>query len=214
MDRPTATGYDAVQGGMPMRRFRISIAGLMATVVYLCFALATLSRPMPLWGEAWLTCNLASLAVAVIGAIYSPTGRRPFWGGFAIVGWGFVALYLFPAYTPRLVTDSLAEWCYGAISYTPAADESVWVLVGEGFYKGRLIKRESDGTYQVRSDDPRVNSGSQAGITPAVLRPISPIDYQQLWHSMLALPVAAAGGLVARTFAGRDRREPPSNSGP
>ena len=77
------------------------------------------SEPTPLWAEAWLTATLALLAVAVLGALYSPAGRRPFWGGFAIVGWGVAALNLFPVYAPRLVTDSLVERLYGAVSYTP-----------------------------------------------------------------------------------------------
>jgi hypothetical protein len=78
-----------------MRRFRITLAVAMAAVVYLGFAFAAVLRPTALWAEAWSTGNLVVLAVAVLGAIYSKGGSKVFWGGFAIVGGGFLALNIF-----------------------------------------------------------------------------------------------------------------------
>jgi hypothetical protein len=76
-----------------MKRLRISISGMMVGVVYLGCGFAALARPTPMWAEAWLSATLALLAFAALVAIFA---RRPFWAGFAIVGWGYVVLTLFP----------------------------------------------------------------------------------------------------------------------
>jgi hypothetical protein len=187
-----------------MRRFRISLAVAMAAVAYLGFAFAAVLHPTALWAEAWLTGNLAVLAVAVLGAIYSKGGSKVFWCGFAIVGGGFLALNIFPAQPLYLVTRGPAERYYDTLSHDPApSEEFVWVSLGRGNKKWHLepsFPGDRKGMYRVRSDEP---TGSVPAMFPAAaLKPLSLDDYLLLCHLVLAPVLGLAGGVVARTFAG------------
>jgi hypothetical protein len=206
----TAMGWRS--GTMPfqeasMGRFRITLAVAMAAVVYLGFAFAAVLRPTALWAEAWSTGNLVVLAVAVLGAIYSKGCTKVFWGGFAIVCGGFLALNIFPAEPLHLVTRGLAERYYGTLSHDPAASEEfVWVSRGRdrGHEKWRLepsFPGDRKGTYRLRSD---AQTGSVVtGMFPAAtLKPLGPDEYLLLCHLTLAPVLGLAGGVVARAFAG------------
>ncbi len=188
-----------------MRRFRITLAVAMAAVVYLGFAFAAVLRPTALWVETWSTGNLVVLAVAVLGAIYSKAGSKVFWGGFAIVGGGFLALNIFPGEPLHLVTRGLAERYYETLAHDPASSEEfVWVSQGRGHAKWRLdpsLPGDPKGMYRLRSHEP---TGSVVtGMFPAAaLKPLGPDDYLLLCHLTLAPVLALAGGVVARTFAG------------
>lgn len=197
-----------------MKWFRISLAGLMASVVYLGFAIAAVSRPTQPWVEAWMTTIWAVLAVVTLKAIYSrPRAPRAFWGGFAIVGGGFMGLNTFPAHPPHLVTRGPIERFYRALSYDPESSEGcVWVLYGydQEFHEARLEKSlpgDPKGRYRVSFNNP-ISPGQILGMLPsASLRPISLDDYQQLCHTILAPLLGLAGGLVARGLAARARSD-------
>jgi hypothetical protein len=188
-----------------MKRFRITLAVAMAAIVYLGFAFAAVLRPTPLWAEAWSTGNLVVLAVAVLGAIYSKGASKVFWGGFAIIGGGFLALNLLPAQPIHLVTRGPAERYYDTLSHDPApSDEFVWVSSDSLHEKWRLdpsLPDEGKGMYGVRRSEP---TGSVVtGVFPATaLKPLGPDDYLLLCHLILAPVLGLAGGVVARTFAG------------
>ncbi len=190
-----------------MRGFRITLAVAMAAVVYLGFAFAAVLRPTALWAEAWSTGNLVMLAVAVLGAIYSKGASKVFWGGFAIVGGGFLALNIFTAEPLHLVTRGLAQRYYDTLSHDPAASEVfVWAsrLQGRGHEKWRLdpsFPGDRKGMYRVRSDAP-IGSVVTAMVPAAALKPLGPDEYLLLCHLTLAPVLGVAGGVVARTFAG------------
>jgi hypothetical protein len=165
----------------------------MVGVVYLAFAFAALAKPTPLWAEAWLTATLALVAFAALMRIYA---RRPFWGGFALVGGVFLASSLFPDVGPRLVTHRLVERVYRAMSYTPqSARESVWVVYGGRFYESQTAEPIPGGQYTVAL---LVPAGTYTATVYAIdLRPISINGYQQLYHAILAPVLGLAGGIVA-----------------
>jgi hypothetical protein len=200
-----------------MRRFRITLAVAMAAIVYLGFAFAAVLHPTALWVEAWLTGNLVMLAVAVLGAIYSKGDSKVFWGGFTIVAGGFLALNIFPAQPPHLVTRGPAARYYNTLSHDPASSEEfVWVLQGRGHEKWRLepsFPGDPKGRYRVRSDAPR--GSVVTGMFPAAaLKPLGLDDYLLLCHLVLAPVLGLAGGVVARTFASWPHGHAPSEEQP
>ncbi len=75
-----------------MRRFRFSIAGLMGIVLIAAVGLAGLRNASALWAGTLLMLTCATLALAVVGAIYCRGPRQAWWLGFAIFGWGYLAL--------------------------------------------------------------------------------------------------------------------------
>lgn len=75
-----------------MGRFRVSIAGMMALVVALGLAFASLRFPSEAVAGAVLLATLGALAFAVLAIVYRAAARRAFWLGFVLFGWGYMAL--------------------------------------------------------------------------------------------------------------------------
>ncbi len=94
-----------------MSRARVSIAGLMGLIVMIALSVAALRSPTPLWSGTIFTLSLAALGVSLVGLVNRHGPRRAFWGGFAILGWGYWIAALSPwigeAIGPRLVTTEL-----------------------------------------------------------------------------------------------------------
>ena len=198
-----------------MRRFRITLAVAMAAVVYLGFAFAAVLRPSAFWAEAWSTGNLAVLAVAVLGAIYSNGRSKAFWGGFAIVGGGFLALNMLLAHPLHLLTRGPAARYYDTLSHNPAStEEFVWISRGRSHEKWLLepsFPADPPGMYRVRSLD-STSPFTTGMFAAAALKPLSPDDYLLLCHLSLAPLLGLAGGVVARTFAGQPHGHQPAAS--
>jgi hypothetical protein len=202
-----------------MKRLRVSISGMMVGVVYLGFAFAALTRPTPLWAEGWLSATLVLLAFAALVAIFA---RRPFWAGFAIVGWGFIVLTLFPPFdekfAPRLIIHRLAERHYRTLRFAPtSADQTFWVQWNDTCRQGRLLTSSGgvpNGRYNVTfllTASSQGMIGLNSGTYPATsLRPISLEGFQQLCHAMVAPILALLGGIVAHTYAAGRASEPPA----
>lgn len=96
-----------------MRTSRYSIAGLMGTVLIASLGLAALRDPSDV-SEGWagaavmLVCGLFTLAV--VGAGCSGTPGRIWWLGFALFGWGYLKLSIWPTFgTPKLPTMIVTE---------------------------------------------------------------------------------------------------------
>jgi hypothetical protein len=75
-----------------MGRLHISIAGMMVLVLVLSIGFASLRFPSePLAGTV-LLLTLGAFALAVLAVVYRRGERRAFWLGFALFGWGYMAL--------------------------------------------------------------------------------------------------------------------------
>jgi hypothetical protein len=75
-----------------MIRLRISLAGMMGLFLALGLGLYTLCFPSEGAAAAVLLVIQAILAFAVLAVIYRTRARRAFWLGFALFGWGYMAL--------------------------------------------------------------------------------------------------------------------------
>lgn len=75
-----------------MRRFHITIAGLMGLVLFLALSITGLRHCSGLFGGVTFLLSLGLLMLAVIGAVYQRGGRRAFCLGVSLFGWGYVAM--------------------------------------------------------------------------------------------------------------------------
>jgi hypothetical protein len=75
-----------------MHRFRFNLLTLFGFVAAVAVACAALARPSQLWLVVVSATSLASLFYAVLAATYGRNARRAFWVGFAVFGWGYIAL--------------------------------------------------------------------------------------------------------------------------
>ena len=75
-----------------MGRLRFSIAGMMVLVLAVSVGFASLRFPSEPLAGAVLLLTLGAFALAVLAAVYRRGERRAFWLGFALLGWGYMAL--------------------------------------------------------------------------------------------------------------------------
>jgi uncharacterized membrane protein YtjA (UPF0391 family) len=119
-----------------MRRFRVSIAGLMAAILVAAVGFAALRNASAWWCSVLFTFTLALFLIATVGAIRGED--KAFWLAFALFGWGYmIASYepwskLHGTTPPSLVTTGLLNRLYPQISSVPP-DEVF--LTGKGVWK-------------------------------------------------------------------------------
>src|SRR4051794_21863807 len=100
-----------------MSRLRMSLAGLMVLVLVLGIGIAALRDASETWAGIVLLLTLGLLVVSILGVIYRNGGRRAWWLGFGIFGWGYVALTLAPWSKPeKLPTRDLLDSLYTRMS--------------------------------------------------------------------------------------------------
>jgi len=71
---------------------RISVAGMMILLLGLGLVLASLRSPSDTAAAAVLLVTQATLAFAILAVVYRAGEGRAFWLGFALFGWGYMAL--------------------------------------------------------------------------------------------------------------------------
>lgn len=98
-----------------MRPLRLSIGKLMAFVVFLAVALASLARPTNLWASFVFAVLLSTLCLSLVGTAFAKGDRRVFWVGYLAFG-GASFLLLFPlaslavpSHPVALLTDYLIQ---------------------------------------------------------------------------------------------------------
>jgi hypothetical protein len=93
-----------------MRSIRVSIAGLMGAVLIAAVCLAALRFASETWAGVTLLATCAVLGLAVVGVVCRDVTERPWWLGFALFGWGYLALAFWsPFNTTKLPTLTLIE---------------------------------------------------------------------------------------------------------
>jgi hypothetical protein len=80
-----------------MSRPRMSLAGLMVLVL----GIAALRDASETWAGIVHLLTLGLLGVSILGVVYRSGGRRAWWLGFGLFGWGYAALTLAPWSKPE-----------------------------------------------------------------------------------------------------------------
>jgi hypothetical protein len=115
-----------------MRSIRFSIAGLMGAVSIAALGLAVLrSGLLDVWAGVALGATCGVLGVAVIGVACRGATERAWWLGFAVFGWGYMALAFWsPFDSARLPTVTLLVPLFEKVK--------VWAIgvFGSGQFRG------------------------------------------------------------------------------
>ncbi len=118
-----------------MAHLRISVAGMMTLLLGLGLVLASLRFPSYAAAAAALLVTQAILAFAILAVVYRAGEGRAFWLGFALFGWGYMALTWESwigqsADRPEMLTsialDHLGAWFHR----TPAPQTALWPFTG------------------------------------------------------------------------------------
>jgi hypothetical protein len=123
--------------GRAVRRFRITLVGLMGLILASACGLAVLRYASPFWFEVVAGLTLFVFLTAAVGAIQG--GHRAAWLGFAVFGWGSaIVAFAFalhdavsnqpatvrsiPTHTmPRTPLTDLLDTLYPTVHYAPPA---------------------------------------------------------------------------------------------
>src|SRR5262245_29129862 len=118
-------------GGLTMRRQ--SIAGLMIVVLVCGVAVAALRDASDTWQGIVVLLTLIVLGVAILGAIERTDEKRAFWRGFAIFGWGYLALAQAPWFTEqvgqRLPTSQVLSLAWERLRPLSSLSQSDYTIV-------------------------------------------------------------------------------------
>jgi hypothetical protein len=109
-----------------MVRPRISIAGMMILLVALGLVLSSLRFPSEGAAAAVLLVTQAILAAAVLAVVYSTQERRAFWLGFALFGWGYMALI---ADRPEMLTSMTLDQLEYYLRRPPGQQAGFWSFI-------------------------------------------------------------------------------------
>ncbi len=102
-----------------MRFIRFSIAGLMGAVLTTALGLAALRSASETWAGVALLVTFAILGLAVVGVVSRAADERAWWLGFAVFGWGYLALALWsPPGATKLPTLTGLEAVWTKIGMT------------------------------------------------------------------------------------------------
>jgi hypothetical protein len=189
-----------------MRLPRFTIAGLMGLVVVVAVGVAAMRFASETWAGVLLMLTLGVLGAAVL-AFHERSGpRRSWWRGFALFGWGYVALALGPwaseVVAPQLPTtaglDALSARMHPAAKGIDATDTF-------SLSSSRIISSTvtPNGTTLVAAGTPP----RTLVFTGAVANP-PPASFSRVGHRLWALLVTCVGGGVGRALHASGERSP------
>jgi hypothetical protein len=99
---------------------RHTIAGLMLTVLVCAVAVAALRDASETWAGILLSLTLLALGTSLIGVLHRREGKRAFWQGFALFGWGYLVLSQAPWFAeqvgPKLPSTALLGYAHGRLN--------------------------------------------------------------------------------------------------
>jgi hypothetical protein len=178
-----------------MKAPRFSIVGMMGLVLVLAVGMVGLREGTYWWGYAAALITLLALLRATVNAGFRARNQRPFWAGFALCGWVYLALN-WGAWSSATATNFPlpTQWALGALhpkihpipEYLPDQDE-----VAD--YSVALLRV---------GGQPRLKPGSP----PEWKGNFD--SYSQVGHSLAALVFASLGGAWAWwAFARREQPE-------
>ncbi len=104
-----------------MRQIRFTIGRMMAIVPVLAIGFAALKNANATWAGTMFLLTCGILALAVVGAVCRREAERAWWLGFALFGWGYMALAFWQSEIPslELPTLTLLEWLQSIFRATP-----------------------------------------------------------------------------------------------
>jgi hypothetical protein len=187
-----------------MRRFRFTIGGMLALVVFLAVSIAALREATDLWDSGVFTAALGVLLAAVLLAVHRTGRQRAFWLGFALFGWAYLAASLVPPAEARLLTTKGLAYPDSKVpGRTFAYSVNIrWPNPGKGNTvqalaftpDGSDLATNQQGVVRFWNATTGVLLAGPDGTTASFVR---------IGHSILALLLGFAGGRLSRWLSGR-----------
>jgi hypothetical protein len=178
-----------------------SLGGLVLMVLIASLGLVSLKDPSRAWVEVWFGATALALASATLAAFRARPGRHGFATGFAVFGWTYFLLSLFPESRAQLPTSRLLAILEKHVS-------GGWKV---GVQSLTLEMGPFPAHIRGASWEPVVTS--RGGI-PGFLSidEVQP-EFRQIGHALFTLTIAIVGGVLSDIHRGR-LVPPPALAGP
>jgi hypothetical protein len=183
-----------------MSRIRFNIVSLLVVVLVLGVGFAALRESNDLWDSGLLTLTLGALLISILLAVHRTEARRAFWLGFALFGWGYLALSLVQPIESRLATTKVLAYLDSKV---PGRTQSFFKVqftgTGSGARgnqvqavafspDGRQLATSSLGTVKVWDAATGRLLGGWGGTTE---------NFVRIGHSLIALLASWVAGLLS-----------------
>jgi hypothetical protein len=185
-----------------MRRFRFSVAGLMAVILVLAIGMAALRDPTTLWASAIFTAAVILFAASLLGAMIHRGVRRFSWAGMAVFGWSYLVVSFGPWPGNMVGPPPLLPSCL--------LDHYQHFIVSDGktiYYTSGIYIDYYKSTTGIRGAGTPMGGGSIMG----GIKTVDVTAYNQTGHSLGAMLFGIIGAFAGRFFAAR--RERSANDG-
>jgi hypothetical protein len=184
-----------------MRRFRFSVAGLMAVILLLAVGMAALRDPTILWASAIFTAAVILFAASLLAAMAHRGAQRFSWAGMAVFGWSYLII-------------SFGPWPGNSVGPPPLLPSSLLdhfqeYIVSDGktrYYTSGIYIDYYKGTSGIRGSGPPT-----AAPPPGGFKNVDVTVYSQTGHPLGAMLFGIMGAFAGRFFAAR--RERSANDG-
>jgi hypothetical protein len=196
---------------------RYSIAALMIVILVVGVAFAALRDASDLWAGILLSLTLLLLASAALAIPYRKQGKRAFWFGFAIFGWGYLVLSQAPWFSeqvqPRLPMTALLGTIHAKLN--PDGSRTGDAVPAAFAVTSRPGVPQTTVMYRTSPVSPADTSGpvTAGSITLRVFVLQGNLEqFLRVGQCLFALLAALLGGLVACWFqrTGQDAQTPPA----
>ena len=184
-----------------MRRIRFNIASLLVIILVLGIGFAALRESNDLWDSGVFTLTLGILLFSILLAVHRTESRRAFWLGFAIFGWVYLGLALFPSIQPRLITTKALAFVDSKLPRSfLELDGNYDLFVANASQPNALVINKGDGDWiadvTAAGSNPTRFTNILAGQS---LAGFGPTEYfVRIGHSLFAVVSEFLGGQLSR----------------
>ncbi|MGC8642615.1 MAG: hypothetical protein ACP5XB_22385 [Isosphaeraceae bacterium] len=171
---------------------QMTLGGLAVVIAVVAGGLACLREPSPITAELLFGLTALALAWATLRVVGSPRRSRGFAAGFAVFGWTYLLLSLFPESRAQLPTSRLLPIIEERVSGTWRRGVEYLSLEMKPFPASKPF-----GTWEPLV---RTRAGFPGSLEIDTVEP----EFRRIGHSLATLLVATAGGIAGN--AGLTRR--------
>ncbi len=195
-----------------MRRFRFHLGTLVILILIVGGGFAALRESNDLWHSGLFTLTLGVLLISVLLAVHRREAKRAFWIGFALFGWGYLALSLVSSIESKLLTRKALTYLDSKLPRSPVLiTGQAWGDVptnSTGQAWGDLQSSQTDQTVTVPSRSYLIRNEPLTAYYKWLLKGGSSTteNFVRIANSLLTLFMAWFGGQLSRDLYEKNRQ--------
>jgi hypothetical protein len=173
---------------------RVPILPILTVLVFGTLATVSLLQGRSAWLNFILIATVILLGISMIGALQRQEARKAFWQGFAVFGWGYLAMAFVPWFPHQagleLPTSRMLVVAHAKVTATPVDPRNSFEIMKAG-----PVAPVAHSEAETASAEGRSQQTASAFFVAGDVR-----QFVVVGHCLLALLVALIGSGIARLF--------------